>query len=143
MRLPINSSTKFELLGEADFRLVFFIASGLSDLKKAIAVNGHVAIGIGMKYRLSFRHQDPNLCALREPASRRPASSLGATWDRSFHGTHRILSCCSLHDDSNAANSRNRICVLTLPVKVGLGVFKSRHIASKMGKQAAGNLRVR
>ena len=59
MRLPINTSTEFDFLGEANFRLVFFIASGLGDLKKAIALNSHVAIRIRMKYGLSFRHQNP------------------------------------------------------------------------------------
>jgi hypothetical protein len=37
-----------------------------------------------------------------------------------------------LHDDSNAANSRNRICNLTLPVKVGLA-FQFRHVCVENG----------
>jgi hypothetical protein len=59
MRLPINSSTEFELLGEADFRLAFFIALGFYDLEKAIAVKGNITIGIRVKWGLSSRHENP------------------------------------------------------------------------------------
>jgi hypothetical protein len=47
MRLPINSSTEFELLGEAYFHLAFFmLALAVDELEKAIALNGYVAIDI-------------------------------------------------------------------------------------------------
>ena len=60
MRLPINSSTEFELLGEADFHLAFFIlALAVDDLEKAIAVNGNVSIGIRMNRGLSLGHENP------------------------------------------------------------------------------------
>jgi hypothetical protein len=73
IRAPINSSIAFALLGEVDFRLVFFIlASAIGDLEKAITLDAYVARRVRMKRRLSGRHQNPifAFCVSRKPGAR-------------------------------------------------------------------------
>jgi hypothetical protein len=77
IRAPKYASMAIAFLGEADFRLAFFIAALADDLEEAITVDVNVARSVRMKRRLSRRHQNPILAfyVSRKPGSRHSSQS--------------------------------------------------------------------
>jgi len=60
IRAPIYSSTELAPLEEVDLGLAFFtVLLAFDDLEKAKTANANVSTGIGMKWRLSLRHENP------------------------------------------------------------------------------------
>jgi hypothetical protein len=65
-------SMALALLEEPDFRLAFLTALfAFDNLKKAIALNGNIPIGVRMYRRFSCRHENPilALCVRRQPGT--------------------------------------------------------------------------
>jgi hypothetical protein len=107
------------LLGEVGFRLAFFISVlAVDDLEKAKAVNGDVTRGVRMKRRLPHQHQNPILALY---VSRKPGAELCCQAQRAIASSSiNVVLNRAAHrkDDSNQSSGSNRICGLTLPVKV-------------------------
>jgi hypothetical protein len=97
-RAPINRSIAFALLGDADFRLAFFIpTSTFDDLEKAIAVNANISVSVRMYRRFSFRHKNPvfTLYVRRQPGARHSRQAQSSVGRSAIHlivnsGGHQI-----------------------------------------------------